>query len=354
MITKLKGYIFSRSFRGERVPQHIQNIILKNYCEKNNFKLLLSASEYTYKNNYFILRHVLSKIKEYDGILFYSLFQLPEDIKFRKQIYDKILKNKKKLFFAVENISIISKSDVEKVEEIILLKDNQENRRKNNKLGKERNFITKYHKKTKRNYLERMINKKIDCMKIAKKYAFDYWDGDRKYGYGGYKYINNYWTPLAKKIINTYNLKSYSKVLDIGCGKAFLLYEIKKLIPKIHIKGIDISKYGISKAPSLIKKNLSYCDARKKLKFKDNEFDLAISLGCFHNFKINELFISLKEMDRVAKQKFLMVESYRNEKELFNLECWALTAQSYHSKDEWKWIYRKAGYNGDYEFIYFE
>ena len=218
----------------------------------------------------------------------------------------------------------------------------------------EKNYLNKLHNSTKRDYLARMQNQKVSCMIEAKKYEKNYWDGDRKYGYGGYKYIKDYWTPLAKKIIKNYNLNHKSKLLDIGCGKAFLLYEIKKLIPNISIKGIDISKYGISRAPKLIKKDLSYYDARKNLKFKNNEFDLAISLGCFHNFKINELFISLKEMDRVAKKNFLMVESYRNEKELFNLECWALTAQSYHSKDEWKWIYKKAGYKGDYEFIYFE
>lgn len=350
----LKGYIFSRPFNGERAPQHVQNIVLKDYCLKNNHHLLLSATEYTYKNNYFILKQILSEIKNYDGILFYSVLQMPGDINFRKDIYKMILHSKKSLHFAVENFKVKNKSEFEKIEELISIKNSKPIDKKFFLMGEEKELITEYHTRTKRDYIERMLNQKVKCMKVAKKYAFDYWDGQRQYGYGGYKYIKDYWKPLAKKLIKNYNLGPSSKILDIGCGKAFLLYEIKKLIPKISIKGIDISRYGISKAPKSIRKYLSIYDARKKLKFKNEEFDFVLSLACFHNFKINELFTALGEMERVGKKKFLMVESYRNEKELFNLECWALTAQSYHAKDEWKWIYKQAGYNGDFEFIYFE
>ena len=99
-------------------------------------------------------------------------------------------------------------------------------------MHKLRNFVTSNHLKTKRNYLERMVNNKVFCMKIAKKYEKDYWDGKRKFGYGGYKYIKDYWTPVAIKLIKNYKLTNKSKILDVGCGKAFLLYEIKKLLPK--------------------------------------------------------------------------------------------------------------------------
>ena len=88
--------------------------------------------------------------------------------------------------------------------------------------------------------------------------------------------------------------------------------------------------------------------------FKDNEFDLVFSLNTLHNLKIFDLKIALMEMNRVGKNGYLCLESYRNELELFNLECWALTCQSFYAPDEWKWIYDHFGYNGDYEFIYFE
>ena len=93
-------------------------------------------------------------------------------------------------------------------------------------MGKLVNIVTKLHKATKRDYVQRMLNEKIKCMKIAKKYGKDFWDGKRKYGYGGYKYIPGRWKEAAKKIIKTYNLKPGSSVIDIGCGKGFLLHEM--------------------------------------------------------------------------------------------------------------------------------
>ncbi len=217
-----------------------------------------------------------------------------------------------------------------------------------------RNIVTELHVKTKRNYLERMNNNKVECMKTASMYDFDYWDGDRKFGYGGYKYIDNYWEPVAKKLIEIYGIKDGSRILDIGCGKAFLLYEIKKLNPNIETIGMDISKYALKKAKSDFPIKLIHHDARKKILFEDKSFDLVISLGTLHNFKLNELKIAINEIERLGKNKFIMVESFRNELELFNLQCWALTAKTFFDKDEWIWLLKNFNYTGDYEFIYFE
>ncbi len=219
---------------------------------------------------------------------------------------------------------------------------------------KEIRLITKLHKKTKRNYIQRMLNEKINCMKVSKKYGKDYWDGDRKYGYGGYKFIPGRWSGVAQNLIRRYKLNNNSKILDVGCGKGYLLYEIKKILPLISIKGFDISKYAIDNAPKDLKKDLFVADVKKKIKFKKNFFDLVISIGCFHNLEIFDIKNSLSEINRVGKKKFILVESYRNNKELFNLQCWALTCESFFSKNEWIWIFKKFGYNGDFEFIYFE
>ena len=108
-----------------------------------------------------------------------------------------------------------------------------------------KNFYKKLHTSTSRNYLQRMLDDKIKCMKIASKFEKDYWDGDRRYGYGGYKYIKNKWRDVAKRLIKTYKLNNKSKILDVGCGKGYLLYEIKKILNGINITGIDISKYGL-------------------------------------------------------------------------------------------------------------
>jgi sporadic carbohydrate cluster protein (TIGR04323 family) len=109
---KLKGYIFSRPFLGERVPQHIQNIVIRDYCKKNNITFLMSATEYAVEGSLYILLELIQNLKNYDGVIFYSLFQLPIKKKDRHQIYDDIVKNKKQLHFVVENISAKNKISI--------------------------------------------------------------------------------------------------------------------------------------------------------------------------------------------------------------------------------------------------
>lgn len=221
-------------------------------------------------------------------------------------------------------------------------------------MGQLRNFVTSLHTSTKRDYLARMNDDKVNCMIKAKEYEFDYWDGDRRYGYGGYKYMPGRWKPVAKQLIETYNLKPGDKVLDVGCGKAFLLYEMQLLMPQLKLTGFDISKHGLANAHPNLKADIFRHRAQDPYPFDDKEFDLVISLGCFHNLKIFELKTALAEFERVGKQAYLMVESYRNELEMFNLECWALTAESLFDVDEWLWIFEHFGYSGDYEFIFFD
>ena len=121
---------------------------------------------------------------------------------------------------------------------------------------KKKQFITSIHLSTKRDYLERMVNKKVICMKVAKRYGQEYWDGPRKFGYGGFKFIPGRLTPVAKKLIKNYKLNNNSKLLDVGCGKGYLLYEIKKILPGIEIVGIDISSYAINKSKKEVRKYL--------------------------------------------------------------------------------------------------
>tara|TARA_B100001250_G_C19809032_1_gene794879 strand:+ start:67 stop:732 length:666 start_codon:yes stop_codon:yes gene_type:complete len=213
-------------------------------------------------------------------------------------------------------------------------------------------IITKNHKKTKRNYVARMNLSKPKIMQVSKKYSYDYWDGNRKYGYGGY-YYDGRWESIAKKLIRKYSLNRKSKILDIGCGKGFLVFELSKILKSKNINGIDISKYAIRNSPNEIKKQLKYFDARKRFKYKKKKYDLVISINLIHNFKINEVEGFLKNIVQISKNSYITTESYRNEKELFNLQCWALTADSFFSKDEWEWILKSNNYNRDYELIYF-
>ena len=221
-------------------------------------------------------------------------------------------------------------------------------------MGKLLNIVTPLHLVTQRNYLERMLDDKILCMKIARQYEEEYWDGERRYGYGGYRYIPGYWKPVAEKLILEYGLTNQSSVLDLGCGKAFLLHELKLLLPNIRVCGIDVTSHGLNNVTKEIKPYVFNHSANIPLPFIDNEFDLVLSINTFHNFRIFDLAIALQEMQRVAKNGFLLVESYRNEQELFNLQCWALTAESFFEVSEWIWLYNHFEYTGDYEFIFFE
>jgi ubiquinone/menaquinone biosynthesis C-methylase UbiE len=215
------------------------------------------------------------------------------------------------------------------------------------------NIVTPLHKRTKRDYLARMVDDKVHCMLKAKEYERDYWDGDRRYGYGGYRYDGR-WKVVAEKLIEIYGLKPDAKILDVGCGKAHLLFELKKLLPGSTCVGFDISRHGLADAPEGIRDCLFRYRAQDAYPFGDKHFDLVISLATLHNLRLFELKTALQEIERVGKQKYVMLESYRNELEMFNLECWALTAESLLDTAEWIWLYDHFAYTGDYEFIYFE
>ena len=221
-------------------------------------------------------------------------------------------------------------------------------------MGRLLNLVTPLHQATKREYLSRMLDDKVFCMKKAKYYVSDYWDGSRRFGYGGYRYIPGRWKQVAEQLITTYSLNDSSKVLDVGCGKGYLLYELKLLLPRLTIAGFDISGYAIKNAKIEIGAYLSQRDMRDRFPYSDGQFDLVLSIGCLHNLRLFELEGSIGEIQRVSKAGYVMVESYRNEKEMFNLECWALTAESILDTEEWLWIFKRFGYQGDYEFIYFQ
>ena len=214
-------------------------------------------------------------------------------------------------------------------------------------------IVTKIHKSTSRTYIDRMVDNKVECMIKSKEYGYDYWDGDRRYGYGGYKYDGR-WSVIAQDLISQFNLKDGCKILDVGCGKAFLLYELKQLLPNCQIVGIDASEYAIQNAKEEIKEFLSVHKAEETYSFGENEFDLVISLNTLHNLKIFDLKKAVQEIERVGKEKYILLEGYRTDEELFNLECWALTCESFFRPEEWTWLYSEWGYTGHYEFIYFQ
>ena len=222
-------------------------------------------------------------------------------------------------------------------------------------MGAELNLIQNLHKSTQRNYLERMLDNKIECMLTARKFDQEYWDGNRRYGFGGYRFIPGRWTQMAKDIVQKYNLTNQSSLLDIGCGKAFLLYEIQQLLPNLRIVGLDISKYAIENAHSALNADLRVKDCREPLvDFTDKSFDLVISINTLHNFDLPSVVSALSEIQRIGKRSYIVVEAYESLEQFFNLQCWALTAPTLITPKEWSWLFDLANFRGDYEYIYFD
>ena len=198
--------------------------------------------------------------------------------------------------------------------------------------------------KIKRNVNQRLKKTKYH-IKISKKFGKDYFDGERKYGYGGYKYDGR-WKPVAKRIVSHFNLKSGSKVLDIGCGKGFLVKDLLDI--GIDAYGLDISSYALKNCEKGVSSKLYKGDA-KKLNFSDNFFDAVVSINCIHNLKKKNCIKALMEIERVSKGKsFVQVDCYENEREKKSFLNWVLTAETYGYPNEWFEIFEKAKYRGDW------
>jgi SAM-dependent methyltransferase len=215
------------------------------------------------------------------------------------------------------------------------------------KLGKEIDLLANYPK-SKRDLNARLDSKSIESRIIGRKFGFDYFDGDRNFGYGGFTYNPKFWQPVIPTIRDFYGLTGSSCVLDVGCAKGYFLYDLQLLIPTISIKGLDISEYAIENSKIEVKNNLLVGNATS-LPFENNSFDLVISVNTIHNLDKHNCAIALKEIDRVSGgNTFITVDAYKNNLEKKRMEAWNLTAQTIMSVDEWKNFFLEVGYTGDY------
>lgn len=215
-------------------------------------------------------------------------------------------------------------------------------------------FIERVHTATKRNYLERVVeHDKAECAAVSKQFGQEYWDGDRKYGYGGYSYDGR-WRPVAEKMAEHYGLEPSDRILDVGCGKGYLLYELLQAVPGIGVAGLDISQYAIENAKKEVKPYLRAGHARH-LPYEDGAFDLVVSINTLHNLYVFDLRRALQEIQRVGKGRgYIVVDSYRSEREKANLLYWQLTCECFYTPEEWEWLYGEAGYTGDYGYVFYE
>ena len=214
-------------------------------------------------------------------------------------------------------------------------------------MGQEINLLSKYPK-SKRNLDERSAVKNEKIRSIARKFGKEFFDGDRNYGYGGFNYHPKFWQPVVPDFINYWNLDDSKSLLDVGCAKGFMLYDLKLKIPGLKIQGIDISKYAIENSKEDVRKYLSVANATN-LPFPDNSFDVVISINTIHNLDEENCGKALKEISRVSKKNsFITVDAYRNDIEREQMFKWNLTAKTIMSVEKWKEFFKKHNYDGDY------
>lgn len=218
---------------------------------------------------------------------------------------------------------------------------------KKNSMGKEIDLLVNYPK-SKRNVEDRGQSKTEEDRRIARKFSKEFFDGDRRQGYGGFNYMPRFWRPVIPTLQEHFGLSASSSMLDVGCAKGFMMHDAAELIPGITVKGIDVSTYAITNAIEDMKPHVQVADARK-LPFPDNSFDVVISINTIHNLIREECGQALREIQRVSKGRaYITVDAYHTEVEKERMFAWNLTAQTIMHVDEWKAFFAEVGYTGDY------
>lgn len=217
-------------------------------------------------------------------------------------------------------------------------------------------FMSPLHRSTRRDYLARVNDPefpKARAAEMARGWGYDYWDGDRRINYGGYRYMPGRWEQVARLMADHYGIRPGHRILDIGCGKGFLLHDFTLAVPGVEVFGLDVSEYAIANAKEEVRERLTLGNATD-LPWEDGSFDLVISINTMHNLYNYELDRALREMQRVGRaHRYLCVESYRDETEKANLLYWQVTCEAFCTPREWEWWFRQTGYTGDHSFIYF-
>ena len=214
-------------------------------------------------------------------------------------------------------------------------------------MGQEIDLLANYPR-TKRNVEERGATKTEDVRRIARQFGQDFFDGDRQYGYGGFKYFSRFWQPVIPTLQKHFGLTASSSLLDVGCAKGFMLHDLAELIPGITVNGVDVSDYAIEHAMDDVKSKVRVADARN-LPFGENSFDIVIAINTIHNLERDECAKALREIERVSRKgSFITVDAYRNDDEKKRMFAWNLTAKTIMSVEEWVSFFKEVGYTGDY------
>lgn len=199
----------------------------------------------------------------------------------------------------------------------------------------------------KRDINARAQQKTAEDRAIAKRFGTEFFDGERRHGYGGYRYDGR-WVPVAKRMVEHYGLKPGVQILDVGAAKGFLMHDFLQALPDAEVRGIDVSEYAKAHAHGDTGRLIDIASA-DKLPYPDNSFDFVVSINSIHNLPPDRCANALREMERVSRaHKFVTVDAWRTEEERLRLLDWILTAETYMHVDDWKKLFAQVGYTGDY------
>ena len=208
--------------------------------------------------------------------------------------------------------------------------------------------LLEHYPKAKRNLDARAAEKTEADREVARRFDEDFFDGDRRHGYGGFSYMPPFWQPVIPTFQDHWKLNESSSVLDVGCAKGFMMHDMSQLIPGMTVKGIDISQYAIDNAIETMRPHVQVANATA-LPFADKSFDVVISINTIHNLDRAVCAQALREIERVARRgSFITVDAYRNDEEKERMYAWNLTAKTIMSVEEWVAFFKEVGFTGDF------
>jgi hypothetical protein len=200
---------------------------------------------------------------------------------------------------------------------------------------------------TKRDPKARALAKTDEDRAIARRFDREFFDGERRHGYGGYRYDGR-WLPVARRLANYYNLRSDARILDVGAAKGFLMHDFLEVLPRATVRGLDVSTYARDHAHGGMGERIELGSA-DALPYPDASFDLVVSINSIHNLSPKRVRVALHEIERVSRgASFITVDAWRTDEERERLLDWILTAESYFHVDDWVKLFAEVGYTGDY------
>ena len=208
------------------------------------------------------------------------------------------------------------------------------------------NLLRRYPR-SKRNIQKRTTAQSAENIRIAREYGREYFDGARDTGYGGYRYDGR-WVAIAEDMVAHWGLKAGDRVLDVGCGKGFLVKDLMKVCPGLEVFGLDISEYALLNCePEVVGRlHLGNC---VRLPFPDKSFSAVVAINVVHNLERAEAVTAVREIERLAPGRgYIQNDSYRTAEEREIFLSWVLTAKTHYDPAGWQRLYAEAGYTGDF------